>query len=115
MNEEMADSMDLHDRLQRSELLKELIGAKGASKRDRRKAALIFAYYQTWGSEEWNDFNFSNAREEGFLRHLDSDQAVPHDDGCATRGGDDFPTTRRQCGQGPVKRIHFITVLTTSI
>ena len=46
MDEEMADAMCLHPRLQHPGLLKELVGARGASSRDRRKAALKFAYYQ---------------------------------------------------------------------
>lgn len=86
-NERMIERMDIHPSLTRPWLLKALAGAKGVSRRERRKAALKFAYYQTWGREEWNSVMFSPAREEGFLRHLDSPLAVPHQSGCASTGG----------------------------
>lgn len=91
IDENMAKSMDLHERLQRPSLLKKLVGTQCTSKREQRKAALKFAYYRTWGSEDWNKFNFLPAGEEGFLRGLNSDQAVLHDDGCATRSETKYP------------------------
>jgi hypothetical protein len=90
--QDMADKMAIHERLIRASFLKKLSGARGVSTRDRRKAALKFAYYQTWGNEPWNGLNFSPGREEALLRHLDSPVAVPHSDGCATKGETVLPT-----------------------
>lgn len=91
VNQDVLDEMDLQHSLGRGRVLKKLLGAKGATDRDRRKAALKLAYDQTWGAEDWNPLKFSPGREEGLLRHLDSEYAVSHEDGCATRGDTVFP------------------------
>lgn len=91
-NEELADRMALHRSLQSVRFLKKLSGARGVSTRDRRKAALKFAYYQTWGHEPWNNLSFSPAREEAMLRYFDSPVAVAHEKGCATKGETVLPT-----------------------
>jgi hypothetical protein len=81
-DEHTADNMDIHPRLRRSWFIDNLRG-QGEFSREQRKAALKYAYYQTFGSEDWCSLVFSPAREEALLRGLDSIAARPPEQDCA--------------------------------
>lgn len=82
-------------RLRRDYFMKSLMGENGAD--EQRKAALKYAYYQTWTFSDVVDtesYTFSPNREEALLRHLNSDKSneSPSDVG---EGGRRFEYTVR--------------------
>lgn len=82
LDEHTADEMNIHPRLRKPWFIDNLRG-EGEITREQRKAALKYAYYQTWGNEDWCSLVFSPGREEALLRELDSVDARPSAEDCA--------------------------------
>lgn len=82
LDEHRATDEGIHPKLRKPWFIDALRGA-GPLTRQQRKAALKYAYYQTWGREDWCDLVFSPAREEALLRERGSVAARPPDEDCS--------------------------------